>query len=206
MVGRVDAKGPDGTDERALDDVASLIAPHLVLSVEEQILLGPYRRAVRYAAGEVIFREGSVCREVVVLSAGLVRAYYHHDAREVNLRLLCAPSVVVALSSFIRQTPAEETVEAVTEVAGFRSRLADFAEDHPGALSERIRRVLAEQHYLSMERRLRMLQWKSAAERYAYFVEHMEPDIVRGMPGYHIASYLGVAPESLSRVRAARRS
>jgi len=122
----------------------------------------------------------------------------------VNLRFLCAPTVVVALSSFIRGTPAEETVEAVTEVEGFRSRLADFEDEHPGVLAERMRRVLAEQHYLSMERRLRMLQWKSAAERYEYFVQHMEPDIVQGMPGYHVASYLGVAPESLSRVRAAR--
>jgi CRP-like cAMP-binding protein len=187
-----------------MTDVAALVAPHLLLSAEEQALLAPYRRPVRYAPGEAIFREGAVCREVVVLAGGLVRAYYHHESREVNLRFLNAPSVVVALASFIRGTPAEETLEAVTEVEGFRSRLADFQDDHPGELAERMRRVLAEQHYLSMERRLRMLQWKSAAERYEYFVQHMEPDIVQGMPGYHVASYLGVAPESLSRVRAAR--
>lgn len=187
-----------------MTDVASLLAPHVSFTPEELALLAPYRQPVRFAAGEIIFREGSVCREVVVLSAGLVRAYYHHEAREVNLRFLCAPTVVVALASFIRQTPAEETVEAVTEVEGFRSRLADFQADHPGMLAEHMRRVLAEQHYLSMERRLRMLQWKSAAERYEYFVRHMEPDIVQRMPGYHVASYLGVAPESLSRVRAAR--
>ena len=72
--------------------------------------------------------------------------------------------------------------------------------------NEALRRILAEGHYLSMERRLRMLQGKSAPERYAYFLEHMEPEIVRGMPGYHVASYLGVTPESLSRVRVARRS
>lgn len=189
-----------------MTDVASLLAPHLLLSPEQQALLAPYRRPVRFAAGEPIFPEGRVCREVVLLSSGLVRAYYLHEAREVNLRLLCAPSVVVALSSFIRATPAEETVEAVTEVEGFCSRLADFQEDHPGTLAEHMRRVLAEQHYLSMERRLRMLQWKSAAERYEFFVQHMEPDIVQRMPGYHVASYLGVAPESLSRVRAARGS
>lgn len=188
-----------------MTDVASLVSHHLPMSEAELALLAPYRRPVRYAAGETIFAAGSVCRDVVVLSAGLVRTYYLHEAREVNLRFLTAPSVALALASLIREAPSDETVEAVTEVEGYRSRLLDFHADHPGALAERMRRVLAEQHYLSMERRLRMLQWKSAAERYEYFVQHMEPAIVQGMPGYHVASYLGVAPESLSRVRAARR-
>ncbi|MCA9574894.1 MAG: Crp/Fnr family transcriptional regulator [Sandaracinaceae bacterium] len=187
-----------------MTDVSSLVAPHLVFSDEERALLSPYLTPVRYAAGETIFPEGQVCRELVVLGAGLVRAYYLHEAREVNLRFLCPPSVVVALSSLVLGAPAEETVEAVTPVEGARARVVDFERDHPGALAERMRRVLAERHYLSMERRLRMLQWKTAAERYEFFVAHMEPEIVRGMPGYHVASYLGVAPESLSRVRAAR--
>lgn len=60
----------------------------------------------------------------MLLSEGLVRAYYLHELREVNLRLLCAPAVVVAMGSFITSLPAGQTVEAVTAVSGYRARLA----------------------------------------------------------------------------------
>jgi len=165
-----------------------------------------FTRRVSYAAGETMFREHEVCRDIVIVTSGLVRAFYVHDDREVNLRFLCSPSVATAMASLITGEPAKETVAAVTDVTGFRSRWLDFEDATEGVAVERMRRTLAEGHYLSMERRLRMLQGKSAPERYAYFLEHMEPEIVRSMPGYHVASYLGVTPESLSRVRVARRS
>ncbi|MFO0693713.1 MAG: Crp/Fnr family transcriptional regulator [Polyangiales bacterium] len=189
---------------RALARFAKIEPEHLAPSTVE--LFARYVRRVRYAPGETIFREHEVCRDIVILASGLVRAFYVHEAREVNLRFLCSPSIATAMASLVTGAPAEETVAAVTEVTGFRARWLDFEEANPGLAIERMRRTLAEAHYLSMERRLRMLQGKSARERYAYFLAHMEPEIVQSMPGYHVASYLGVTPESLSRVRVARRS
>lgn len=187
-----------------MQPLPNLVSPFLALSAADVALMKPYLRPGAWEPGEPLFREGEICRDVVLLGSGLVRAYYIHEAREVNLRFLCAPAVAVAMSSFITGQAANETVQAVTAVTGFRARLSDFCAEHPGELAERTVRVLVERHYLSMERRLRMLQWKSAQERYAYFLEHVEPEIVEGMPGYHIASYLGVTPESLSRVRSKR--
>ncbi len=178
---------------------------HLQLSPTELGALAPYISPARFDAGQNMFPHGLVCEELIILKRGLVRVYYLHEGREVNLRLLCAPAVATALSSLITGAPSEEWVEAVSAIEGFRLRLVEFEAAHPGELKQRLRRALAEQHYLSMERRLRTLQWKSADQRYAYFVRHMELDIVQGMPGYHVASYLGVTPESLSRVRAKRR-
>src|SRR5262245_28050145 len=74
-----------------------------------------FTRRVSYAAGETMFREHEVCRDIVILTSGLVRAFYVHDDREVNLRFLCAPSVATAMASLITAEPAQETVAAVTE-------------------------------------------------------------------------------------------
>ena len=180
---------------------AKISGEHLRLSRKEAELIAPYLRTFRAPGGTVLFAPKVVCRDLFLMSAGLVRVFYVHQHREVNLRLLSPPSAVIALSSFIRRAPSEETVQTLTDVEGVMLRLGDFVDAHPGETSERVLRVIAELHYLTMERRLRMLQWKSARERWAYFVAHMEPEIVRGVPGVHIASYLGVRPESQSRVR-----
>jgi CRP-like cAMP-binding protein len=182
---------------------ANLFRAHLTLSEAELRRITPYLRPYRAASGTTLFRAGDLCRHVLLMSRGLVRVFYLHEDREVNLRLLCAPSAVVAFSSFVRGAPSDETVEALEDVEGVMMRLTDFRDAHPGETAERLRRVLAEQHYLAMERRLRNLQWRSARERWRFFTAHMEPDIVARVPGFHVASYLGVRPESLSRVRRA---
>lgn len=171
------------------------------LSQQELRALGAHMRPVTFAAGERMYERGARCEDGILLASGLARAYYIHGGREINLRLLCAPAAAVAMSSLITGEPSREWVEAITEVTGFRSNLRHLANEGHELLAERLMRVLAERHYLSLERRLFMLQWKSVAERYAYFCEHMERDIVEQTPGYHIASYLAVTPETLSRVR-----
>lgn len=187
-------------------NLVEYLAPYVEISVAEANDLAPYLRPVRYERGATIFAQGEVCRDLLILGRGIARAYYLHDSREVNLRLLCPPGALTSFASLATGEPAREVVAAVTDVEGFRARIVDYEEAQPGLLVQRLRRVLAEQHYLAMERRLRTVQWKSAAERYAYFREHMEHDIVTQTPNYHIASYLGVAPESLSRVKAANKA
>jgi CRP-like cAMP-binding protein len=181
----------------------NVIRAHISLPDDALRAITPYLRPYRAASGATLFRAGDLCRHVLLMSRGLVRVFYLHEDREVNLRLLCAPSAVVAFASFVRGTPSDETVEALDDVEGVMVRLTDFCDAHPGETAERLRRVLAEQHYLAMERRLRNLQWRSARERWRFFTAHMEPDIVARVPGFHVASYLGVRPESLSRVRRA---
>lgn len=184
-----------------LDRVIPWVDRYLRVDRSEGERIRPYFSPATYAPGELLHREGDVARRMYLCTSGLARVFYVHAHREVNLRLLSAPAAVIALASFIDRVPARESIQALTALDGLWLRLADFVEEHPGETSERILRVLAERHYLAMERRLRTLQWKSARERWAYFVEHMEPAIVKGVPGIHVASYLGVRPESLSRVR-----
>ncbi len=180
--------------------VAETTAPFVSLTPDAIDVIARTLVPVRFEAGEALFREGEVARGAVLLSQGLVRVYYLHAGREVNLRLLREPNVALPLVSLITGEPSDEIVEAIEPVVGFRGDFASFDAAAPG-VSESLRRVLAEQHYLSMERRLRMLQWKSGAERLRYFRDQMDPEIVARTPGYHVASYLGISPETLSRVK-----
>jgi len=186
---------------RKAELLRALLVPHLVLEPTEMELLLPHLREVRYRAGQRLFEQGEVCHEAVLLGRGLVRAYYVHESHEVNLRLLCAPAVATAMSSLITGAPSTEWVEAISDVNGYRADLRALEHAGQQLLVQTLRRLLAEQHYLSLERRLHMLQSKSVAEKFAFFCREMPPDIVEQTPGYHVASYLAVTPETLSRVR-----
>jgi CRP-like cAMP-binding protein len=183
--------------------LAQILAPYVELSAGEISALAAPFSAVRYGRGEALFRAGDECHELVLLHTGLIRAYYlDAEAREVNLRFLAAPNVVTSMASLITGEPAREWVAAVTDTAGFRAPVLTVSSGSPH--SDRLMRVLAEQHYLSMERRLRMLQHRHVRDRYAFYRAEMEPAIVDAMPDFHVASYLGVAPETLSRGKQTR--
>ncbi len=65
----------------------------------------------------------------------------------------------------------------------------------------KLQAYIAAQHYISMEQRLIMLQHKKAAERFSFFCEGMSKMEINEMPDFHIASYLGLTPETLSRTK-----
>lgn len=159
-------------------------------------------RPCQYAKGDTIFSPGQVCRELFFLRQGLVRSFYIFDGIEVNLRLLCDDSAVLPFGSFVRRDPTDEYIQCLSDCRGFMLPLVGGTDGRfPMARHEHFMRILAERHYLSLERRLLMLQHKTAVERYAYFRQTMERKIVDETPAYHVASYLGITPESLSRIK-----
>ncbi|MCU0677789.1 MAG: Crp/Fnr family transcriptional regulator [Myxococcota bacterium] len=190
----------DEVDPRPL--LVAVTAAFVTLASDELDTLANSLKPVRRVAGDILFRAGERCSEVVLIASGLVRVYeIDAKGRDRNLRFLAAPNLATALTSHITREPSREWIEAVTPVVGWRARFSDLERAPRG---ERWMRVLAEQHYLSMERRMRMLQIPSAAERYRFYREHLDPAIVAGMPDFHVASYLGVTPETLSRARRRR--
>lgn len=157
---------------------------------------------INYIKGEFMFRPSEPPNHLVFLSSGLVRCYYLNDDKEVNLRLITDNSAVLPFTSYITQQPSDEYIQCMSNCLGYSVQLdALEAIGLPSSSLLEMRRVLAERHYLSMERRLRMLQLKSAEQRYHCFCNVMEPRIVQETPAYHIASYLGITPESLSRIK-----
>ncbi|PCJ11845.1 MAG: hypothetical protein COB04_18570 [Gammaproteobacteria bacterium] len=157
-----------------------------------------------FSKEQIIFHPGAICNEVFLMTRGLVRCHYLLGDKEVNLRLLSDYSAVIALSSYIDRVESIETVQAIEDCEGFvfkRKDLDVLAESVPAIMALHLHTV--SKHYTSMERRLLTIQHKSIEERYKYFQQHMEAKIVERTPAIHVASYLGVPPESLSRVKRA---
>ena len=165
-------------------------------------MIASIAKTKRYEKNDYIFTPKEVCNHIFYMTKGLVRCFYLYDDKEVNLRLLCENSAVIAYSSYLQKEKTEEFVQALEPSEGYlfsRDQLEDLAESVPAI--NQFKLLTAERHYISMERRLLTIQYKTAEERLRYFVDEMEPSIVSRTPATHIASYLGMPPESLSRAK-----
>ena len=181
------------------------LSPYITIDESQQEQLSQVFTPTHFDKGEFIFQPDESPNSLFFLTDGLVRCYYLNDDKEVNLRLMTNNSAVLPFASYITKQPSDEYIQCMSDCKGYILQFETLNEaNFPSHSVNDMRRVLAERHYLSMERRLRMLQLKTAEQRYRYFCEVMEHRIVYETPAYHVASYLGITPESLSRVKRGR--
>lgn len=133
---------------------------------------------------------------------GLFRLYYiTPDGAEFN-KSFCMPGEFVAsYGALLQDIPSYISIQALTdsELVVFRYRDYKMLYDrHP--CWERFGRLIAEQLFVSKETRERELLLLSAEDRYRLFLERYGP-VAAVIPQYHIASYLGITPVALSRIR-----
>lgn len=166
--------------------------------------------------GTWLFENNQPFEHLVLIHTGLARCFYQPDqgsqgvsGDEINLRFLGDNSAALPFASVAenwlgktRHLVATETIQCVTDVTGFRIPLALFEENT--LFNQTLKAEIAMRHYVSVEQRLRLLKTPKAADRYAIFQETLDACIVEGMPNYHVASYLGVTPETLSRLKAGK--
>lgn len=147
-------------------------------------------------------KAGKPVKSLFYMTSGLVKCYYLHEGKEVVLRLMADGSAVLGYSGFVTGNLSTEFIECIKPCEGILipvEKIESHRSENPKI--DLMFRYIAEQHYLSLERRLMMLHHKSAKERYKFFCATMEEIIVNETPMHCIASYLGVTPESFSRMK-----
>ena len=155
-----------------------------------------------YKKGEIYNPIGSICRYLGFIMEGYFRSYlYGKNGEEINLFLFPPHNVVVTYKSFIHQSPCEYNTVAMTDARAICITLADlqylYEKSHGW---ERFGRLMAEKAFDVAVDRAESFVFKSAEQRYLELIQ-MHPDFVNNIPLYHIASYLGIAGPSLSRIR-----
>ena len=153
-------------------------------------------------AGAVLLREGEPVDWLGYLLAGLVRIVRRGGEREVTLGFDCEQRFVGAFDAYATRTPARYGIEALEpcRLALFeRATLAALEQRH-ACWRELFRRIAERELVRKIDKELR-IRTRTAEERYAELVR-TGSFLVRRVPQYHLASFLGIAPETLSRIRA----
>lgn len=154
-----------------------------------------------FTKGDVITHAGTVENYIYLLREGAVKISHFFDGREFVLDIWFPGSFFASYLSFIERTPSLTEIRALTPVQAIRlhySRLeALYKNSLPGNITGR---KIAERMYAHKTRKEIELLTLTAEERYRNLLAK-EQKIVLGLPVKDIASYLGIHPESLSRIR-----
>jgi len=155
-----------------------------------------------YRKGEFLLKQDEQGRCSFDIEAGIVRKYYLNDGKEVTTGLLFPGDLAISFVAYTLQEPSKEYIQAVTEVVVAQLDYHGFQllkNKYPKLVVLDL--LLTEYHALWLESRLLELRTLNAEDRYKQLVRS-HPHIVQQVSLTHIASYLGVTLETLSRIRA----
>lgn len=159
-------------------------------------------RREKFDKGSVLLRNGEVCQSSFFVERGLLRAYTLDEAGKEHL-IQFAPEnwFIVDRSSVYFKDPSDSFIEAIeeSEIVFLDYEFMDRATSMSITFAK-FNEKLLHNHIRHLQKRIRLLLGASAERRYLEFIKTY-PDLLLRVPQWMIASYLGITPESLSRVR-----
>lgn len=173
------------------------------LNEEDFDLSLPYWHIKKYKKGEIYNNQGSVCKYMGFITDGVFRSYLIDDKTgdEKNAFIYSTYQFVVTFKSFINRVPCDYFTEAITDATVVCISLDDLLRLYKRSHKwECFGRLVAETAFNIAIDRAEGFLFKTPEERYLDFLKRY-PDVFNKVQLYHIASYLGIQPPSLSRIR-----
>ena len=185
-----------------MEDLINKIKNRLQLSSEAEEFLYSISKEKTLAKGEVLIRQGQVVKKTFFVTGGCLRSYcIDKNGKEHTLLFAIKDWWISDYIAIHTNELATLTVECLIEsqviefnakeLDGIHSRFPEF---------ESYQRHNLERHVVSLQKRILNQLQLSAAERYDLFLKQY-PDIEQYTRNFHIASYLGITQQSLSRIR-----
>ncbi|MBR1498773.1 MAG: Crp/Fnr family transcriptional regulator [Bacteroidaceae bacterium] len=161
---------------------------------------------LKFQKGETILEEGKVCRALYFVDKGMVRQYYYKNKKDVTEHFSFEGRIVFCIESFLKQEPSRLIVEALENTQLYaipRDELFNLMVRNQEL--EMLYRKILEHVAISSQEHADSQRFENAAERYERLLRE-KPEIILRAPMVHIASFLQMTPETLSRVRGAASS
>lgn len=156
--------------------------------------------------GDFLIKQGAKASEFAFVFSGVLREYYLTDQGNEYIKSFNFPGDFTgSYFDLLTEQPSTCNIRAITDCELAVAKFSEFRKLFSQDIAwERLGRIFAENLFLKKARREYELLALSAEKRYDLLLES-RPDIEELVPQYHIASYLGITPVSLSRIRAKRK-
>lgn len=179
-----------------------LISQTVLLTNGERTLCEQYFEPVLFPKNQVIEEEGKIPRYLYFVASGYVRLFHYNDkGDEVTTHINCPPGFITSYSNFINQVRSNENLECITACTLLRITKNDLDTLIQQSTAFKDFSIWVFQQSLSYnEDRAKELAALAAEERYQKLIDNY-PQILHNVPLQYIASFLGMNPKSLSRIR-----
>lgn len=150
--------------------------------------------------GQVILRPGDVCKDLVFVRSGCIRMYYMSGDIEISAWFSLSNTIAMEIQSFITGQPSICYLEAIepSEIFILPKKNLEILYQMQPKTHELIRKIWEIALVLVIPR-FSSLQNDSAGKRYLDLLK--QPDLLQHIPQKYLASFIGVTPTSLSRIR-----
>lgn len=171
------------------------------ISTEEADAIAATMVIKHYKKGDVLLKEGQISTEAYFVLEGCVRQYYIVDGEERTANFFTEEQWVISLNSFSNNLPSNHYMACSTDcflVVGNREKEEDLYHRFPKL--ETVARKVMEKNFVEQQEIMASYTTDSPEQRYIKLF-NSRPELFQTIPQYQIASYIGVKPESLSRIR-----
>jgi CRP-like cAMP-binding protein len=148
-----------------------------------------------------LIQEGKVAKELYFVNRGLLRLFYTKAGEEITAFIFQEGLFGSAYDSFLRQSPSIQSLETLEDcelLVISKEQMDELYNKLP--IMNTITRKIAEQRFINAQKILSSFILDSPEERYRKFEEEHR-DLIQRVPLHYIASFLGITPVSLSRIR-----
>ncbi len=191
------------------DSYRDFIKKYLKLNTIEWKIFKSRLSIKSYQVGETILHQGDICDELCFIDSGLARGYiideegkdftwsiFFND-KNANMSNL----FVTDYESFLHQKPSNIHIEAIEETVLIAVSYQDVQLVYNKLKKgERFGRLMAEEAYSHLHHKIIDKQTKNAKNRFEDFLQNT-PYLLEKVPQYHIATFLGITPQHLSRLK-----
>lgn len=171
------------------------------ISTEEADAIAATMVIKNYKKGDILLKEGQISTEAYFVLEGCVRQYFIVDGEERTANFFTEEQWVISLNSFSNGLPSNHYMACSTDcflVVGNREKEEDLYHRFPKL--ETVARKVMEKNFVEQQEIMASYTTDSPEQRYLKLFKS-RPELFQTIPQYQIASYIGVKPESLSRIR-----
>ena len=185
--------------------IISNVSRHIQLTDEEKKFFLSLLKHRKLRKKQYLFQAGEICRHEYFVTKGLLRAYTVDDKGQEHIAMFAMEEWWISdLYSFLTNTPATQHIDALEDSEIFSIEKPDLEKLYQEIPKfERFFRILLQNAFIANQQRVLSSISQTAEEQYHAFIKKY-PTLEQRIPQHQIASFLGITPETISRIRRQR--